>query len=209
MMRRMLAYGVMATLGVSLLGMMSGCASSSPTRLYVLPALTSTDTAPGTSTVKRNLTIGVGPVILPPYLDRPQIATRASRAQLEIAKFDLWASPLQDAVARTLADNLSVLVPTDRVFLAPWPRTAAVDYQVLVEVARFDGTLGGEVVLAARWSLADANGTELLMQPFRMTAPTEGADYEAMVMAMSRTLDRLSQEITATLLTLARQTPAR
>lgn len=203
-MRRMLAYGVVATLGVFLLGM-SGCASTPPTRFYILPALTSTDTALAVSPVKRDVTVGVGPVTLTPYLDRPQISTRANRAKLEIAEFDQWAAPLPDAFARALAENLSVLIPTDRVFLAPWPRTIALDYQVLVEVTRFDGSVGGKVVLAARWSLADANGKELVLRTSQMTSPTDRPDYEAMVTAMGLTLEALSREITATLLPLAPQ----
>ena len=62
-----------------------------------------------------------------------------------------------------LAENLSLLIPTDRVLLAPWPRTTAIDYQVIVEVTQFDRTLGGEVVLAVRWSMAGADGQELMM----------------------------------------------
>lgn len=207
-MRRILTYGVMATLGVSLLGL-NGCTSTPPTRLYVLPALAASGPALKGLAIKQNLTVGVGPVTLPPYLDRPQITTRASRAKLEIAEFDQWAAPLQDAFARALADNLSVLIPTDRVLLAPWPRRMAIDYQVLVEVSRFDGPIGGEVILAARWRLVDADGKELVMQTSRLTAATSGGGYEAMVTAMSSALDTLSREIAATLLVQAQQRPSR
>lgn len=139
-----------------------GCFSTSPTRFYVLPPLT--DTASPPAAVERDVTIGVGPVTMHPYLDRRQIVTRASQAKLTLAEFDQWAAPLQDNVAHVLAENLSLLIPTERIWTAPWPRTAAVDYQVLVEVTRFDGTTGGEVVLAARWSLVAADGKELLMR---------------------------------------------
>ena len=103
-MYRLLIYSVLATLGASLL-VMSGCASTPPTRFYVLPALSSADTTSGVSTAKRELTIGVGPVTLPAYLDRPQIVTRASRAKLNLADFDQWAASLQDSLPRVLAEN--------------------------------------------------------------------------------------------------------
>jgi uncharacterized protein len=207
-MRRLLVDCLVVALGVSLL-VVSGCANTPPTRFYVLPTLTSADTAPGTSAAKRDLTIGVGPVTLPPYLDRPQIVTRASRARLALAEFDQWAAPLHDDVARVLAENLSLLIPTDYVVLAPWPRTTAIDYQVTVEVMRFDGGVGNEVVLAARWAIVNADGKELLMRKSRFQAAAAAQDYEAMVTAMSRTLDALSREISATILTLAQQAPAR
>src|SRR5215831_18341660 len=123
-MRRCLPAGVLALLGVCLLGL-SGCASSPPTRFYVLPSLTSADTAPPAA--PRDLTIGVGPVTLHPYLDRLQIVTRASRARLALGDFDQWAASLQDSVTRALAENLSLLIPTDRVLLYPWSRTAEPD----------------------------------------------------------------------------------
>jgi uncharacterized protein len=208
MMRRFLIYAVLATLGGSLL-VVSGCASTPPTRLYILPSLVGPDTTPGASAPKRDLTVGVGPVTLPPYLDRPQIVLRASGTKLALAEFDQWAASLQDAFARMLAENLSLLIPTDHVVLAPWPRTTAIDYQVLVEVTRFDGSVGGEVVLAARWSIAGADGKELIMRQSRLTAPAGGQEYEAIVTAMGRTLEALSREITAILLSLVPQPTAR
>jgi uncharacterized lipoprotein YmbA len=161
------------------------------------------------SVVKPDLTIGVGPVTLPPYLDRPQIVTRASRTKLELGEFDQWAAPLQDTFARVLAEDLSLLLGTDRVLLHPWPRTTDVDYQVTVDVIRFDGGVGGEVVLAVRWSLIRADGKELTMRKTRLQAPANPRDYEATVTAMSRILEDLSRDIAATLQTTVRQASAR
>jgi uncharacterized lipoprotein YmbA len=207
-MYRRLLYSILATLGVSAL-VMSGCASTPPTRFYTLPPLVSTDTTPGVSTVNREFTVGVGPVTLPPYLDRPQIVTRASRAKLDLADFDQWAAPLQDTFARVLAENLSLLIPSDRVTLFPWSRSMAIDYQVTVDVIRFDGGVGNEVVLAARWGIANADGHEIVMRQSRFQSPAAPQDPEATVTAMSRTLAAFSREIAATLLILAQQAGTR
>jgi hypothetical protein len=188
---------------------LSGCATTPPTRFYVLPALTGTDTAALSSGVKPGLTIGVGPVTLPPYLDRPQIVTRASRAKLALGEFDQWAAPLQDTFARVLAENLSLLLGTDRVLLHPWPRTTDVDYQVTVDVIRFDGGVDNDVVLAVRWSLMSVDGKELAMRKARFQAPANPRDYEATVTAMSRSLEELSRDIAATLQTTVPQSSAR
>lgn len=197
----------LATLGVVCL-LLGGCASTPPSRFYVLPPLASADTAP-LSAVKRDLTIGVGPVTLPPYLDRPQIVTRASRAKLDLAEFDQWAASLQDTCARVLAENLSLLIPTDRVVLHPWPRTTTIDYQVIVEAERFDGGMGGAIILAARWSIVDADGKVLIMQKSRFQTSTGTRDYEATVTAMGHTLEAFSREIATTLLSMAPQAAAR
>jgi uncharacterized lipoprotein YmbA len=205
-MRRCLPAGVLALLGVYLLGL-SGCTSSPPTRFYVLPSLDSANTAPPAA--PRDLTIGVGPVTLHPYLDRLQIVTRASRARLVLGEFDQWAASLQDSVTRVLAENLSLLIPTDRVLLYPWSRTAEPHYQVRVEVTQFDAGPSGEAVLAAYWKILNSNDKELVMRKARFTAAAGRQDYEATVIAMGHTLDALSQDIAAALLTIVQQAPRR
>lgn len=201
-MHRGLLAGVLALLGVCLLGL-SGCASSPPTRLYVLPSLTGAETVPPAA--PHDLTIGVGPVTLHPYLDRLQIVTRASRARLILGEFDQWAAPLQDTITRVLAENLSLLISTDRVLLHPWSRTAEPDYQVRVEVEQFDAGPSGEVVLAAHWRILSTHEKELVMRKARFTAAAGGQDYEATVIAMGHTLDALSRDIAAALLPLIQQ----
>jgi uncharacterized lipoprotein YmbA len=202
-MHHRLSVGVLALLGVCLLGL-SGCASSPPTRFYVLPSLTDAETPPPAA--PRDLTIGVGPVTLPPYLDRLQIVTRASRARLVLGEFDQWAASLQDSVPRVLAENLSLLIPTDRVLLHPWSRTTEPNYRVTVDVTQFDAGPSGEVVLAARWRILSANEKELVIRKARFTAVARlQHDYEATVLAMGHTLDALSQDIAAALLTIVQQ----
>ena len=190
---------VLMPCGVALL-VLSGCLGSTPpTQFYLQPSLTSPDAALPASAGWRDRTLGVGPVAVPPYLDRPQIVTRASRAKLVLADLDQWAGPLPDTIARVLAENLSLLIPTERVVLHPWPRTLDPDYQVTVEVLQFDRGPGGEVVLAARWSLLDRDGKELVLRTARLSQAAGGTDYEATVTAMGRALEVLAQDMATTL----------
>ena len=174
-----------------------------------MPPLTGPDTAPPASAGRRDLTLGVGPVTVPPYLDRPQLVTRTSRAKLVLADLDQWAGPLSDTIARALAENLSLLIPTERVVLHPWSRTIDPDYQVTVEVLQFDRGPGNQVVLVARWSLLDRDGKELVLRTARLSQAAGGADYEAMVTAMGRTLEVLAQDMATTLRSLAQPAPRR
>jgi len=206
MMHRLLRACVLALCGVTLF-VLSGCLGSPPTQLYLVPPLTSPDPAPPASAGQRDLTLGVGPVTVPPYLDRPQLVTRTSRAKLVLADLDQWAAPLHDTIARVLAENLSLLIPTERVVLAPWSRTIDPEYQVTVEVLQFDRSPGGEVVLAARWSLLDRDGKARVLRTSRLSQATGGTDYEAMVTAMGRTLEALAQDIATTLQSIAQPAP--
>jgi hypothetical protein len=63
------------------------------------------------------------------------------------------------------------------------------------------------VVLAARWQLLSTDEKELIMRQARFTAAVGGQGYEATVLAMGRTLEALSQDMAAALLTLVQQAP--
>ena len=70
------------------------------------------------------------------------------------------------------------------------------DYQIVVDVLQFDGTRGGEAVLAARWSLlGEDEQTVLTTKKTHVTHHPTSQDYEALVEAMSQNLEDLSREI--------------
>ena len=170
-----------------------GCigGGSPPTRFYVLTAVAADKAGPAAA----SLPVGVR-VTLPDYLDRPQIVTRVSGSQLALAEFDRWASPLGDEFPRVLAENLGVLLPSDQVVVFPWARTARVDYEVSVDVARFEGRPGGDCSLVARWSIYNRDKTVVLAtKKSSLSEAASGGDYEALAAAQSRLLAALSREI--------------
>ena len=197
---------VITALGLSiLLVAMTGCAgSSAPVRLYVLTPAPEARVAPLGAAVPGGPALGVGPVRLPGLLDRPQIVTRRGADEIDEAEFHRWAEPLADSVPRTLAENLAALRKTERVTLFAWDSAQAVQHQVVVDVMRFDGAMGGDVVLDARWRILATDGKELAANRSLLTQPTGGTGYPAVVAAMSRALAGLSREIAATLETLPR-----
>ncbi|MGH8064574.1 MAG: PqiC family protein [Candidatus Entotheonellia bacterium] len=192
MYQRVLAL-VAVTLGTSL--MVGGCASQ-PSRFYLLSSSPNTEMASLGASGEQGPTIGVGPVTLPRYLDRPQIVTRTSPYELKLAEFDRWAEALDTNFSRVLAENLSLLIPASRVVIAPWLRTTPIDYQIIVEVTHFLSQLGGESLLIADWTLFKGEGQQALMSgKSRFSASTGGQDYAAIVAAMSQTVASLSREI--------------
>ena len=183
---------------------LAGCAgSSAPARLYVLTPAPEAAAPPGAA-VPGGPALGVGPVRLPGLLDQPQIVTRRGAEEIEEAEFHRWAEPLAESVPRILAENLAALRKTERIALFGWDPALAVQHQVVVDVMRFDGALGGDVVLDARWRILAADGQELAVNRSVLTQPTGGTGYPAAVAAMSRALAALSREIAATLDTLPR-----
>jgi uncharacterized protein len=200
--RRLAAVSLVA----SLLGL--GACAGTPSRFYLLNTLSASETVPATAAAQGPV-IGVGPITLPKYLDRPQIVTRVGRNQLALGEFDRWAEPLQDNVLRVLAENLVHLIPTDQILLHPWPRSVTLDYQVSMEVLQFDGWLGGESTLLARWSILDGAEHELFNRMVHLHAPTGGQDYDALVVAMNQMLETLSRDIATGIQRLASRAVAR
>lgn len=187
----------------ALLIWMSGCAgSSTPARFYVLTPRPEAAVAPAAAEAAYSASLGVGPVRLPGLLDRPQIVTRRGADEIDRAEFDRWAEPLTDTVPRVLAENLAALWGTDCVAIFPWDPAQAVQYQLVVNVIRFDGAMGGDVVLEARWRILATDGKELAVNRSVVTQPTGKTGYQAVVTAMSRALAALSREIAGTLGTL-------
>jgi uncharacterized lipoprotein YmbA len=186
-----------------------GCASQ-PARFYVLSALPGVETASPATGGEQGPAIGVGQVTLPRYLDRPQIVSRTSPYELKLAEFDRWAEALDANFSRVLAENLSLLIPADRVAVFPWPRGTPIDYQVIVEVTDFTSQIGGESVLIANWTLFRGEGQQgLLRGRSRLRAAAAGQDYAAMVAAMSQTVAALSRDIAAAIKGLAPTASAR
>ena len=81
--------------------LLNGCASTGPTRFYLLSPIGG-DHAGGCPD-GRTLSLGVGPIEVPRYLDRPQIMTRTGPNEMALAEFDLWAEPLKEGIPRILA----------------------------------------------------------------------------------------------------------
>ena len=175
---------------------LGGClgGTSAPTKFYTLAPvatpLSGTMAMPG-------LSLGIGPVTIPAYLDRPQIVTRQGPEELSLAEFDHWAEPLKVGVPRVLADNLAALLGTDRVSLFPWAKAPAGQVQVVVDLTCFEGALGKEVALSARWRLLGSDGREVVVRQAAITEATGGAGYDVLVVAMSRALGTLSRDVAA------------
>ncbi len=188
-------------LGVFLLGtalMLSvGCASTTPVKFYTLSPMPQTGEAKvGKETPGQHLVIGVGPVHLPQYLTRKEIVTRTDANKIDLAEHDLWGGSLQDDFARTLMENLSFLLADDPITLHTWPSGSRGDYRLAVDVIRFDGSRGGEVVLLTKWVIRNGkDNKEVRSRNYRIRETVNEQGYEGMIAGMSRAVGRLSREI--------------
>jgi len=109
---------------------------------------------------------------------------------------------LQDGFTRVLAENLSLLLATDRVVIFPW-KSFVPEYQVVIEVTHFLGQTGGEVSLVALWSILSKNSKDALVsKKSSFHESTGSSEYAALAAAMSRTVAALSWDIAAAVIAL-------
>lgn len=183
---------------IAALALLAGCASSHPSRFYLLHPLADPETAGQKPPAHSSLTLGIGPVLVPKYLDRPQISVRISDNEIYLSEFHRWAEPLENNMTRVIAENLSILLGTDHIEIFPWKSSSPIDYQVRIMIAQFDGNFGAQAVLKARWTVfAKREESPVIDKMTTITEQVESKNYEALVKAQNSALDQLSREIAA------------
>ena len=97
---------------------------------------------------------------------------------------------------RVLAENLSILLGTQRILVHPSSRNFRFDYQVVIDVSRFEVARSGMVNLSARWRILDPKKRSLvLMRKSSSNRPILGSGFEPTAAAMSDAVAELSQNI--------------
>jgi uncharacterized lipoprotein YmbA len=178
------------------------CGRSLPTRFYLLTPQETRTANPAPD----SLIVGVGPVELPDYLDRPQILTRAGEHEIHFAEFDQWGGSLKSNIAYVVAENLGERLNLDAVYTYPWRTAVRVGFQVGISVIRLDARLGGSATLEARWTLLDDDGRRVLLtRRSAFQLPMTGSEYADIVDAQSRLFAALSDQIAETIRARARK----
>jgi len=184
---------------IATLALLSGCASTPPSRFYVLTPRV--EAKAKVEAEEPGVFLLVGPVEVAAYLDRPQIVTRSGENEVELAEFDRWAQSLKESLPKLLGSSLSALLGRERVFGANEPALGEPRFRVGLSVSRFDGAIGGDVVLEARWLLLggpDARDPQLLsIRTSRIVKPAGSDGYRSLVAGMSEAVADLCREIAA------------
>lgn len=190
----------LTVLGVCLIA--AGCSVLSPrpdpSKFYILsPVVQSNQVAASSPAVTPNaqLTIGIGPVEFPDYLRRLSVVTRVGPNRIEMSDEKRWAEPLDKSFTRTLSENLATMVGTQRIEKYPWPLATRIDYQVEVDVQRFETTSDGQAQLLASWMIRDGRSERILYASKTNTMASAGADQASASSALSSDLATLSKDI--------------
>jgi len=146
--KRVVGYFVVAAVSLFLWS----CASSGPQTSYYSLFPSSSD-HPQTSLQDKTLSFGVGPIVLPEYMDNPAVVSLNTSQQIRVSGYHAWGGDLKASMSRVLASNLSRAWQLDNVWSFPWDSRARPHYQLRLVFEKFAGERGGNIELQAKWQL--------------------------------------------------------
>jgi uncharacterized lipoprotein YmbA len=187
-----------ALLVLGLAAMLAAC-SSTPTRFYTIDGVATASTAATPSP----LAISVGPVSIPPLVDRPEIVVATAPNEVRLAEAHQWAAPLASQLSRALAQNLVVLLGAPTVTLFPQTSGADAQFRAAVEVQRFESREGEAALLEAVWTVRRMQDGTALTGRTAAREPVQGSGYEALAAAHSRNVARLGADVSEAIRKLA------
>jgi uncharacterized lipoprotein YmbA len=180
----------------------AGCSPLAPqqdhSKFFILAPISDTTSASirpvSTSKSSRPLKIGVGPVDFPDYLRRLEVVTRTSPNQLDLSPEKRWGEPLDKNFERALSENLAHLLNTQHIQKYPWARRTEIDYQISIDVVRFESSSDGQSQLVARWIIKDSTGEDLYASETNSSIAVPAGEAGASS-ALSSDLAALSRDI--------------
>jgi uncharacterized lipoprotein YmbA len=191
--RRAPLFGVRLLLAVSVLSACVNIGPGTPPRAptYVLEA-----TVPPARLESSGLSIGLGPVTIPGYLDRNEMVSREAANQLRLDPRHAWGAPLDQEVQRVLAEDLSRLLASDRVVVWPWSRQRDIAARIPIRVLQFEPVAGKGVVLVAHWEVLSPDATQVLFtRQSEIVEPLAESGPGPCAAGMSRALAVLAGQI--------------
>jgi uncharacterized protein len=172
---------------------LTGCGSSPRETYHTLsPAAAMNGALPASG--ESTYSVAVGPITLPEVVDRPQLVLQVGPNEVTYVELHRWAGSLKSEIPRVIADNLAAYLNVRQV--AAYPQSAGdnAEYRVLVDIQRFDSTLGESVVIDALWKVK--RQSDGAARTGRSTArESGGGNYDGVVAGHSRALATVSRDI--------------
>jgi uncharacterized lipoprotein YmbA len=162
-----------------------------PAQFYILDAV-----ATQNSNQANNLHLGVGPILIPGYINRPQMATKSESAELTYAEFSRWAEPMDEMFTRTLTQNITINTGSNSIISYPWSSSANLNNELTAKIIKFENNTSGDALLIVQWQLLinnDAQQASSIYSEFRASA--NSARQPDRVSALNDTIKQFADEV--------------
>lgn len=173
-------------------------------QFYLLEPGPISDLPPAGPGMPVNPRVGLAPVRIPGYIDRPQMVTALADNQYQLAETHRWAERLDENIERVLIEDLSKQLPTEQIVRHPSARETALDALVSVQVQALHADATQHAVLAALWQVRGTQG-RIVSRRFDCRLPLTGQGFAAVAAAENACLDRLARTLIEAVRELVRQ----
>jgi len=174
-----------------------GCATKEPLPNFFV--LTGPDS--GSRTVRTqssgSIVVLIRRVDIPAYLAKTTLVTMKGGMEVQYAATERWAEPLDQGIARAVAQDLSRNSRIRAYGFSPGASPVEHSYEVWIRVERFEGNENGEVVLRAHWSVSSA-GSSISVIGRTVNIRRSGwqpGDYPGLVRLLSEEVAEMSRQI--------------
>ena len=189
--------------GLIMLSLSACTGTSKPSQFYLMDPMDPEAVADLAATVPPQIRIGVGPVSIREHLKRPQIVFRTAGSEIKVAEFHRWAESLEENIVQVLAENLMLLLDSEDVYIYPWSNRLKVDYQIGLNIYRFDVHKGQSAELNVRWTIFEVGDKSVVSNRRTAFTKTLKSDtYEDIVNAYSRILEDFSRQLAEDIIAL-------
>jgi uncharacterized lipoprotein YmbA len=179
--------------------LLSGCIRDSrPMHFYMLNADSGAADTVRVSAASQGPVIGLGPIRIPDYLNRPQMIVAIADNQYRLFEDHRWAERLDQNISLALFKALPRQLGTDRIVRFPWSQRQVIDYQVGIDILEFNVNASGQSRLIAQWFIKRKD-LPIIDKRSIYQFPASTTDQAVMVKAQSQCLTKLGQEIAETL----------
>ncbi len=184
---------------VILIIFLNGCMRENKSvQFYMLGADSGLAGIPRVPAAIQDLVIGLGPIRIPEYLNRPQMIIATSQNQYRLSEDHRWAERLDQNISHALFKALPSQLGTDRIVRYPWSQEQTIDYQVGIDILEFNIDENSQSRLIAQWYVKGKDMPNIVKRS-EYKSPASTTDYEVMVKAQSHCLTKLGMEISETL----------
>ncbi len=150
---------------------------------------------PENKTFNTVTSVNIENVRIPASIDKPQIITTdADGIQIQIHEFHRWSEPLDSMIAKTLAQDMALLMPQSTIKNGA-DVFETFTYTVSVDIVQFWGTLNGQTVLDAWWRVRNKEDKPVFSGHTLLTM-SSGKTISDLVKTQSDLLAQMARQIT-------------
>jgi uncharacterized lipoprotein YmbA len=200
--RSLAAYTVLALVFVAALAS-TGCLGRSPQVHFFMLGTGAVEPA---EVGAPDVSVLVGPVRLPAYLARPELARLANDGEIELDARNRWLGSFSESFLRATSLGVAKRLGSSQVVTHPSTAPFPIEYTVRLHIDDLIALAGGEMRVRIRWALVGpaGRGTDPLDGPpttrlftFEERRTGVGASPEALVRAHEAVLAELATRIAA------------